>query len=314
MTVLAQVAPDIELGQWLEDGVRWMRENLTALFDAFDTAMEFSVDTLENVLLAPPTLVMILLFAVLALLVYSWKFAVGTLLTFLLIDAMGMWDEAMETLALVLVAALVAVILAIPIGIAAARRSTVSTLVRPVLDFMQTMPAFVYLLPVVFFFSIGVVPGVVATIIFALPPGVRLTELAIRQVDEEIVEAGEAFGATPREILWGIQLPLGLPTIMAGVNQVIMLALSMAVIAGLVGGGGLGQVVVQALARVDIALGLEAGLAIVILAIYLDRITGAIGQPTGEGWWRKLRQRFSDSESAGPAAQPAPEQQPVGTA
>jgi glycine betaine/proline transport system permease protein len=153
----------------------------------------------------------------------------------------------------------------------------VSRAVRPVMDLMQTMPAFVWLVPVVTLFGIGVSAGLVATVIFALPPGVRFTELGIRQVDAEVVEAGHAFGATPRQILRGIQLPLALPTVMAGINQVIMLALSMAVIAGLVGGGGLGSEVTSAIARLDIGLGFEAGIGVVILAIYLDRVTASVG-------------------------------------
>ncbi len=265
-------------------------------------------------MLWPPTLVTIVLLALLALLLYSWQFATVTLVSLMLIESMRMWEPAMETLGLVLVATAIATAIGIPVGIWAARNSAVSTLVRPVLDFMQTMPGFVYLVPVVIFFSIGVVPGVVATIIFAMPPGVRLTELAIRQVDEETVEAGRAFGATPREILWGIQIPLGLPTIMAGINQVIMLALSMAVIAGLVGAGGLGQVVVTALARVDIALGFEGGLAIVILAIFLDRITGAIGQPPERSLLAILRRRRSAGDDIQSTPEEAGDRQPVGTA
>src|SRR5699024_2769804 len=179
-------------------------------------------------------------------------------------------------LALVLVASLVAIILAVPLGIWAARSNRVSAVVRPVLDLMQTMPAFVYLIPTVVVFLNGVVPGLVATIIFALAPGVRFTELGIRQVDPEVVEAGHAFGATEGRILRQIQLPLALPTIMAGVNQVIMLSLSMVVIAGLTGAPGLGRDVVAALQRVNVSLGFEAGLAVVILAMILDRTTAAL--------------------------------------
>jgi glycine betaine/proline transport system permease protein len=315
MMVLAQAIPRLPLGEWVDQGVDWVKANLTWLLDGISTVLRTLVDGLNDLLLWPPALATIALLALFAWLLYSWKFAVVTMVTFLLIDSMQMWRPAMQTLGLVLVATAIATIIAIPIGIAAARNSTMSTLVRPVLDFMQTMPGFVYLVPVVIFFSIGVVPGVVATIIFAMPPGVRLTELAIRQVDEETVEAGRAFGATPREILWGIQIPLGMPTIMAGVNQVIMLALSMAVIAGFVGAGGLGQVVVQALARVDIGQGFEGGLAIVILAIYLDRITGAIGQPSDESLLSRLRGRHDDDTGAGPSAPASSEQpQPAGTA
>lgn len=184
----------------------------------------------------------------------------------------------METLALVVVASVIAIVIGIPVGIWAARMRAASTAIRPVMDLMQTMPALVWLVPVVTLFSIGVVSGVIATIIFALPPGVRLTELGIRNVDPEIVEAANAFGAKPRQTLFGVQLPLALPTIMAGINQVIMLALSMAVIAGLVGAAGLGGQVTAALATLNLGLGFEAGISVVILAIFLDRLTMAIGQ------------------------------------
>ena len=226
---------------------------------------------------------MVVIFVLIAWVVKSWKLAVGTAITFLLIISMEQWENAMETLALVIVATLTALIIAIPLGIWAARNKYVSALVRPILDLMQTMPAFVYLIPAVLFFSIGAVPGLFATLIFSMPPGVRMTELGIKQVDKETVEAGRSFGATDWEILKGIQLPLAIPTIMAGVNQVIMLALSMAVIAGMVGAEGLGQEVVSALAKINISKGSEAGLSIVFLAIFLDRVTSALGAPREKG-------------------------------
>jgi ABC-type proline/glycine betaine transport system permease subunit len=164
------------------------------------------------------------------------------------------------------------------LGIVAARARSVSLVTKPVMDFMQTLPSFVYLLPALFLLGLGAAPAILATIVFAMPPGVRLTELGIRQVDQEMVEAGQAFGATPREVLRGIQIPLAMPTVMAGVNQVIMLALSMTVIAGLVGAGGLGGAVVQALQTLDVPLGAESGVSVVFLAIYLDRVTAAVGQ------------------------------------
>jgi glycine betaine/proline transport system permease protein len=228
-------------------------------------------------LFLPPSWVMILLLALLALATRGLVFGVGAAVGLFLVDLMGQWTNAMQTLAMVAVACLVATLVAIPIGILAARSRVVSSVVKPVLDFMQTMPALIYVLIAVFMFRVGVVPGIVATIIFAMPPAIRLTELGIRQVDAEVVEAGHAFGSPPSKILRQIQLPLALPTIMAGVNQVIMLALSMVVLAGFVGAPGLGQQVLAAISRTNLSLGVEAGLSVVILAIYLDRVTAAIG-------------------------------------
>ncbi|UMG93598.1 ABC transporter permease subunit [Nocardioides sp. TF02-7] len=188
-------------------------------------------------------------------------------------------------------------------------------MVRPVMDLMQTMPAFVWLVPVVSLFGLDIAAGVVATVIFALPPGVRLTELGIRQVDAEVVEAGHAFGATPRQILREVQLPLAMPTVMAGVNQVIMLALSMAVIAGLVGAGGLGGAVTTSISRLDVGLGFEAGLSVVVLAIFLDRVTaGAGGRKPGQGRLRSLLVRATGRRTpaeAAPAAEVVADAEPV---
>ena len=273
------IVPRIPIGEWGGEAIAWINDNFEWLLDFISLVLDWSITTLIDALLVVPALVMIALFALLGLLVRSWEFAVGTVLTFLLIIAMDQWTFAMQTLALVLIATVVAVIIAVPIGIVAARSDRVSAVVRPVLDFMQTMPAFVYLLPAVVFFGIGFVPGLFATVIFALPPGVRLTELGIRGVDAETVEAGQAFGATPGQILRGIQIPLATPTIMAGVNQVIMLALSMAVIAGIAGADGLGKEVVQSIATLDRPQGIEAGLGVVIIAIYLDRLTASLGRP-----------------------------------
>lgn len=223
---------------------------------------------------------MLVIFAVIAWFFRSWRLALGSIIGFVLVLGMRQWDTMLQTMSLVLVSTLTAVILAIPLGIWAAKSNTVSAIVRPIMDFMQTMPAFVYLIPAVTFFSIGVVPGVFSTIIFALPPGVRMTELGIRQVDQETVEAGRSYGATSGQILRGIQIPLAIPTIMAGINQVIMLSLSMAVIAGMVGADGLGKEVTSAISTLDVAQGVEAGLAVVILAVFLDRLTAALGNPS----------------------------------
>ncbi|GAA4899446.1 ABC transporter permease [Streptomonospora salina] len=216
------------------------------------------------------------LLAALAYFIAGWGVAVFSVLGFLLIISMDSWSNAMSSLSLILVATLVAVVVSVPIGVLAAQSGKVSTAIKPVLDFMQTLPAFVYLLPAIAFFSIGTVPGVIATVIFAMPPGVRLTELGIRQVDKELVEAGEAFGAPDFQILRRIQIPLALATIMAGINQIIMLSLSMVVIAGMVGAGGLGNDVYTGIAQGNVPVGFEGGISVVILAIFLDRLTGAV--------------------------------------
>lgn len=271
--------PRIPVGSWAADLVDWISLNLRFLLDLLKDAGTWTNDAVAAVLLAPPPLAMIAGFAALAWLVRSWRLAIGVVVSFLLIMSMGQWTQAMQTLALVLIATLTAVVIAIPTGIWAARSDRVSAAVKPVLDLMQTMPAMVYLIPAITFFSIGAVPGLFSTVIFALPPAVRLTELGIRGVDRETVEAAHSFGATEWDVLRGVQLPLAVPTIMAGINQVIMLALSMAVIAGLVGSDGLGKEVVAALGTVNIARGAEAGLSIVFLAIFLDRFTAALGTP-----------------------------------
>ncbi|MGH1562410.1 ABC transporter permease [Mumia sp. DW29H23] len=268
--------PRIPLGDWVEQGVDWVTDTFRPFFDLVKDVLSGAYDGLSEVLLAPPFWVVALLLVLVALLAKGGKLALVSLAGFVVVAGVDQWENAMKTLALVLLASVIALLVAIPVGIWAARNDTVSAVVRPVLDFMQTMPAFVYLIPTVVIFLTGVVPGIVATVIFALAPGVRFTELGIRQVDAEVVEAGQAFGATPGRILRQVQLPLALPTIMAGVNQVIMLALSMVVISGMVGAEGLGRDVVSALSSVDVGSGFEAGIAVVILAIYLDRVTAGL--------------------------------------
>ncbi|CAM5658989.1 hypothetical protein SAVIM338S_06723 [Streptomyces avidinii] len=270
--------PRLHLGAWVDSGVDFLQSHLSWLFDAISSVVTGLYDGIEAVLSAPNPL---LLAGVLAVAAWWLRGLLAALLAFAgfaLVDSVGLWPEAMSTLALVVVATLVTLLFAIPLGIWASRSDRVSAVLKPVLDFMQTMPAMVYLIPGIIFFGVGVVPGIIATIIFSLAPGVRMTELGIRQVDAELVEAADAFGTTPRDTLVRVQLPLALPTIMAGINQVIMLGLSMVVIAGMVGGGGLGGAVYRAIGSVDIGLGFEAGISIVILAMYLDRMTGALGR------------------------------------
>lgn len=271
--------PRLPLGDWVKVALDWFQSNFEWLLDFFTIVFKGSVEGLVSVLVAVPYPALIVVFALVGWLVRSWKLAVGTVLGFLLIVLMGFWENAMQTLSMVIVSTVVSIIIAIPLGILAARNDRFSAFIKPVLDFMQTMPAFVWLIPAVLFFSIGFAPGVFATIIFAMPPGVRFTELGIRGVDAETVEAGYAFGATPGQILRGIQLPLAMPTIMAGINQVIMLSLSMVVLAGIVGANGLGKDVVTAVSTARVGLGVEAGLSIVVIAIFLDRVTAALGNP-----------------------------------
>ena len=279
----------IPLGDWTDRFVDWLTDSFDEFFDAVGMILSTIFDGLELALAEPPFWVIALVLIAVAFLAKGWRLALGSLVGFLVISGVDQWGAAMSTLALVIVASIFAIGVGIPLGIWAARNNRVSTVLRPVLDFMQTMPAFVYLLPAVILFRVGVVPGIVATIIFSMAPGVRFTELGIRQVDKEVVEAGHAFGATPGRILRQVQLPLALPTIMAGINQVIMLALSMVVISGMVGAPGLGQPVVQSLQSVNIGLGVEAGLSVVILAMYLDRVTAALGDRSPVARALKLR-------------------------
>lgn len=281
----------IDLGKYIEQGINALESNFSFLWSAIDDGISWTVDTMNDGLLATPFWIIILLVAAFAYYLNAgtkgftrtgFKKGVGIasfiIFGFLLIYLMGYWKETIQTTTLVLVATLIALMLGIPIGIWTARSKWADTIIRPMLDFMQTMPAFVYLIPAIFFFSVGNTPGVIATIIFSLPPAVRLTKLGIQNVPGEVIEAGYAFGATEKQILYKIQLPLAMPSILAGVNQVILLSLSMVVIASMVGARGLGSIVYRGIQQNNVALGFESGLGIVILAIILDRITQSIGR------------------------------------
>lgn len=268
----------IPLDEWFADAINWLTLNYRPTFQSMKVPIEFLLDSVNGVLQWLPPIVFIALVGVLA---WRWagpRIAAFTVVAFVLIGMIGLWSLTMVTLSMVAASVLVCLILGLPLGILAARSDRFQAALRPVLDVMQTTPAFVYLVPVVMLFSIGTVAGVIATIIFALPPLIRLTDLGIRQVPEDVIEAADAFGSSEREILFKVRLPLALPTIMAGVNQTIMLSLSMVVIAALIGAGGLGRPVVEGLNALRVGQAGIGGLAIVLLAIVLDRLTQAVGQ------------------------------------
>lgn len=269
---------DIPVDQWATAVVDFLMDHAQGLFDVISTALDSLTYGIEQTLLLPPAWLLVVLLTGLGWWRLSWRFAIFTAASLALIVGMHLWQETVATLALVLAATLVSLCLGIPLGIWAARNALVERMLRPVLDLMQTMPAFVYLIPAAMFFGLGRVPGVVATIVFAMPPAVRLTNLGIRHVPKELVEAGEAFGCTSRQLLFKVQLPTARPSIMAGVNQTMMLALSMVVITSMIGAGGLGDTVLRGIQRLDVGLGFEGGIAVVILAIILDRITQSFGK------------------------------------
>ena len=270
----------IDLGKYIEIGINWLERNFSFLWGAIDDSISWTVNIMNDLLLSIPFGAFLLFAVVLAYYAKTGR-QMFTKEGLFLIYAMGYWHDAMQTTTLVLVATFIALVLGIPFGILSAKNKTADAIIRPVLDFMQTMPAFVYLMPAIFFFSVGNTPGIVATVIFSLPPAVRLTSLGIKSVPHDVVEAGRAFGATEKQILYKIELPLAMPTILTGVNQVILLALSMVVIASMVGARGLGSIVYQGIQQNDIAKGFESGLGIVILAIILDRITQSFAQKKG---------------------------------
>lgn len=276
----------IPLDHWANSALDWVVTNVRPFFQSIRLPIDATLSGVEHVLLAIPAFLMIALIALVAWQVSGRRLAIGTAISLVLIGLIGAWDQAMVTLALVITSVVFCIVIGLPLGILMARSDSSERVVRPLLDAMQTTPAFVYLVPVVMLFGIGNVPGVVVTIVFALPPLIRLTNLGIRQVRPDLIEASRAFGASPWQLLTKVQLPLAMPTIMAGINQTLMLALSMVVIASMIAVGGLGQMVLRGIGRLDIGLATVGGVGIVILAITLDRITQSMaGRRGGSTHW-----------------------------
>lgn len=291
---------NFDIGDGVDAVVNYILDNFSPLLDFVATLIGFVTSNIQDSLTAIPMPVGILIFVILSFWRVGAVFGVLAGLALWLVDHMGLWTAMMETLSLVIASTLMAMIIGLPLGIAMARKDSVAAIIRPVLDLMQTMPAFVYLIPAAMFFGLGAVPGAIATVIFAMPPVVRLTNLGIRQVHVEFIEAGNAFGCTPSQLLFKVQLPNAMPSIMAGINQTIMLSLSMVVIASMIGAGGIGNTVLTGIQRLDVGTGFEGGLAVVILAVILDRLTQSLGKPQA-AFWSGLFNRKSERKHLSPA-------------
>lgn len=307
----------IPLEAWVETALDFVVDNFRPVFQAIRWPIDGVLSTLEAALLGIPALIMVALIGLLAWQAAGPRLGIGAALSFVFVGLIGAWDEAMITLALVFTSVFFCILIGLPTGIWLARNDRAAAVTRPVLDAMQTTPAFVYLVPIVMLFGIGNVPGVVVTIIFALPPLIRLTNLGIRQVPTDLIEAAKSFGASQGQLLRKVQLPVAMPTIMAGVNQTLMLALSMVVIASMIAVGGLGQMVLRGIGRLDMGLATVGGLGIVILAIIIDRMTQAMGVSKRDrgniAWYEKgpvglVRRTLL---GAGHGRQPAGETQPA---
>lgn len=295
----AHGVPGLPIGEGVEAGVEWLLSHAQPLFNGVTLVIGWMTRTLDVVLLAVPVWLLTAVLAALALWRVSWRFAVFVLVAFALVMGMNLWAATVSTLALVLSATIFSLVIGMPLGVLGAKSELAHRALRPVLDLMQTMPAFVYLIPAAMFFGLGKVPGTIATIIFAMPPAVRLTDLGIRQVPKDIVEAGRAFGCTESQLLFKVQIPNAMPSIMAGVNQNIMLALSMVVIASMIGAGGLGNEVLRGIQRMDIGLGFEGGIGVVLLAVVLDRITQSFGEARHDGLLTRLRALLARQRNEG---------------
>lgn len=266
------------LGEWINLAVEWLTINLAPVFNIITIAIRQPLVWIEHGLWWLPWWAIILMLTATAWKLAGYRIALISLLGLIFIGIIGLWDHTMTTLAIIITSVMVALLIGIPLGILAAKSDRFETTIKPILDGMQTMPSFVYLIPAVFFFGLGKVPAVVATFIYAVPPCIRLTNLGIRQVSKELVEAGKAFGCTGAQLLLKIQLPLARPSIMAGVNQTIMMALAMVVIASMIGASGLGLEVLRGIERLDVGRGFLAGFSIVIVAIMIDRISQSLGK------------------------------------
>ena len=275
--------PKIPIGEWIEAGIEYLVREGGRTTESISEALEVIIVNLQEALMFPPPELFIVVIAGLTWWLAGRKMAVFSAVGLLWLLNARLWGPTMATLSMVLAAVFLCVIIGVPLGILGAKKSGVRNVLMPILDFMQTLPAFVYLLPAIFFFGLGVVPAVIATIIFAMPPIIRLTILGMQQVPEELVELGHSFGSTFFQMLFKIELPLATPTIMAGVNQCIMLSLSMVVIAAMIGAKGLGGEVWRSIQRLEIGVGFEAGLAIVVVAVILDRITQNLGKSDWKG-------------------------------
>lgn len=279
----------LPIESWINTGLSWAVDHGRPYFQALRLPIDGTLNTVQGLLTQLPALVMVALIGLLAWQFAGRRLAVGTTLALAVVAALGIWPEAMVTLSLVLTSLLFCLLVGLPLGVLLASSERAEGIMRPVLDAMQTTPAFVYLVPVVMLFGIGNVPGVIVTIVFALAPLARLTNLGLRQVRPDLIEAARAYGASPWQMLWKVKLPLALPSIMAGINQALMLSLSMVVIASMIAVGGLGQMVLRGIGRLDMGLATVGGVGIVILAITLDRLTQALGRPgrvAGQRWWQ----------------------------
>lgn len=283
MNSILDKIPQIPLAEWTNTAMDYISDNFQGFFDSIQETTENAMNGVSELLLSIPAIIVILLVAVLAFFAMKKKFglAIFSIVGLLFIYNQQLWDELMNTVTLVLFASIISIVLGVPLGIIMSKSKTFESIMKPILDFMQTMPGFVYLIPAVAFFGIGIVPGVFASIIFSIPPTIRFTNLAIQQVPKELIEASESFGSTGFQKLFNVELPLAKSTIMAGINQTVMLALSMVVIASMIGAEGLGVKVLQAVQRAEVGSGFVAGLALVIFAIIIDRLTQSFNNKKG---------------------------------